>query len=131
MPRINLPTTITAFTAEGAAVAHQAVSAGTADTQVDCTPAAGAQCIGITLGAAADGEQVDVILAGPCLAIAAGVIPRSSPVEIDGVTGRVVAFVPASGAGTAAVNLVGYALEAAAGAGEVISINLQPGFAAK
>ena len=37
MPRIVNPQVISAFTAEGAATQYQAVTTGTADTQVDCT----------------------------------------------------------------------------------------------
>ncbi len=125
MPRIVNPQIITAYTAEGAATQYQAVGIGTADTQVDCTPAANAQCLGIAFGSALDTEQVDVVTTGAFIGIANGAIPRGAHVRIAATTGRLEAVTPAA-PGATVNNTVGIALEAAAGAGEEFSLLIQP-----
>jgi hypothetical protein len=77
--------------------------------------------------AAADGAQIDVVMSGPFICIAAGVINRGALLLIDGVTGRVGEFTPGV---TTATNSVGYSLEAAAGAGEEVSVFINPAYAA-
>jgi len=61
------------YTASGAIVAGRAVSLSAANTVVQGN--SGAQIpAGIALAAAADGESVDVCIAGPCLASAGAVL---------------------------------------------------------
>lgn len=127
MPRIVNPQVISAFTAEGAATQYQAVTTGTADTQVDCTPAAGDDCLGLAYYAANDGAQVDIVMSGPFIGIASAAIARGALVQIANAAGQLAAITPGV---TTATNVVGYALEAAAGAGEEFSVFVNPGYAA-
>ena len=125
MPRIVNPQIITAYTAEGAATQYQAVGIGTADTQVDCTPGANAQCLGIAFGSALDTQQVDVVTTGAFIGIASAAIARGAIVRVANAAGQLESVTPAA-PGATVNNVVGIALEAAAGVGEQFSLLIQP-----
>lgn len=122
MANVNRPSEgfIVSYLAEGAVTKYAAVMAGTADTQVKLPTGANVDPVGITLNAAADGEEVDVVIFGPTICIADAAIARGALVAISSTTGKVDTITP--GTTTADKRLVGKALEAAGADGDQFSV---------
>lgn len=112
-----------AYTADAAIPKYRLVKFGTGDRNV--TPAASATdaCIGVSHELdASSGERLDVWHVGAAFVEAGAAVTRGAPITSDSV-GRGVAAAPAAGANA---RVIGFALESASGAGDVIRVLLSP-----
>lgn len=119
------PGLIKSLVAEAAILPYRVVKFGTADGQVVQSAAAADAHIGIVEGVAQEtaGERVDVVMDGTAECTAGAAISRGALLSADS-SGRVITAAASAGAN---VRTIGIALAAAAGAGEVIPVALQPG----
>lgn len=113
------------FTATAAAIAANRIVKcdSTTQTLVLQSAAAADNHIGVSEGVAvAASERVDVILNGPAVVTAGAAFAAGVALTSDA-TGRAIAAAPAAGAN---VRVVGYAIEQAAAAGDLVLINVVP-----
>lgn len=110
------------FTAGGAIPAYRLVQFSAADTVVVAT-AATSVLMGVNDDVApASGERTDIIMAGIALIEAGAAFAINARITSDA-TGRGVAAAPATGVNN---NCIGYALEAAVAAGDLIRVMIAP-----
>ena len=107
--------------AEGGVIGQGlAVMKGTAANQVKLPTGAGVRATGVTmLGAAAAGEAIPIVVAGPTQAIAGGAINPDDFVKVGGTNGRLVATTNAND------EVVGRALSSAGTNGDEFSLLVQ------
>lgn len=111
------------YVAAAAIPKHRIVKHGATDREVTLATAAADACIGVSHEVSADkGDRVDVWHVGIALVEAGAAIARGAPVASDA-TGR--GIVAAPGAGTNA-RVIGFALEAAGAAGDLVRVLLSP-----
>jgi hypothetical protein len=122
---MSVPTLIRNFTAGAGGVAqYRIVKLGAGDGEVVAATAVGDTLLGVSVqpGAAAQGQRVDVVLAGVVEVSAGGAIARGDYLTTDA-SGRAVAAAPSAGVNN---GIVGIAL-ASAVSGDVIPCLLAQG----
>ena len=117
------PTLIKTFAAGGAIAPLRIVRFSAADTVVQAAAVTDAMVGTIMDVAPVSGERVDVVLEGIALVEAGGAITLAQFVTADA-SGRGVAAAPAAGANN---RILGYPLEPATAAGDIIRVMLNPG----
>ena len=117
------PTLIKTFAAGGAIAAFRIVRFSAADTVVQAAAATEALA-GVTMDVApANGERTDVVMGGIALIEAGNAITLAQFVTSDA-SGRAVPAAPGAGVNH---RIIGYPLEAATAAGDIIRVMLSPG----
>ncbi len=110
------------FTAGAAIPAYRLVQFSAADTVI-LAAAATNVLMGVNDDVApASGERTDIIMAGICLIEAGAAFAINARITSDA-TGRAVAAAPATGVNN---NCIGYAMEAAVAAGDLIRVLIAP-----
>lgn len=117
------PTLIKTFTAGAAIAAYRIVRCSAADTVVQAAAVTEALVGATTDVAPLSGERTDVVMGGIALIEAGGAITLAQFVTSDA-TGRGVAAAPAAGANN---RIIGFPLEPAVAAGDIIRVMLSPG----
>lgn len=113
------------YVADAAIPINRLVKLGTGDRAVALAVAATDAIVGVVNEvSAALGERVDVVRVGIAWVEAGAAIARGAPLTADA-TGRAVTAAPAVGVNN---RLAGFADEAALAAGDVIRIQINPGF---
>ena len=111
------------YTAAAAIPKHRIVKHGATDREVALAAAATDACIGVSHEISADkGERLDVWHVGIVLVEAGAAIARGAPVASDS-TGRGITAAPGTGVNA---RVVGFALEAAGAAGDLVRVLLAP-----
>jgi len=113
------------FVAEGALTKRRLVKLGSSNAQVKPAVDGAAFILGVIDPAAdvADKGQVDIITAGMSDIEAGAAVALGDAISADA-SGRAVKSTPAAGVNA---NIIGFALEAATAAGDIISIQIAPG----
>ena len=111
------------YTAAAAIPKHRIVKHGATDREVTLATAATDACIGVSHEISANqGERLDVWHVGIVLVEAGAAIARGAPVASDG-TGRGITAAPGAGVNA---RVIGFALEAAGAAGDLVRVLLAP-----
>lgn len=117
------PGLIKSLIAEAAVLPRRVVRFGTADGQVVQSSAATDAHVGVSdIGQDTAGSRLDVVMSGFANAEAGAAVARGALLSCDS-QGRVITAAAAAGSN---VRVIGVALAAAAGAGEIIPINVAP-----
>lgn len=116
------PTVIKNFTAGAAITAYRLVRLSAAETVVTATAATDSIIGAVADVAPANGERTDVVLSGIAWVEAGAAVALGALLTADG-SGRAIVAAPATGINN---RTIGYALDAAAAAGDRIRVLLSP-----
>jgi hypothetical protein len=118
--------TIRTFIASGAITQNYPVELNATANTVNVIGAAADVVVGIALDTVADGQNIDVLMAGPTkLMVSAAAISKGDYVGLSGTAGKI-GSLTLDGSGTTLQYVLGIAMNAASGADEEVEVLWMP-----